>query len=629
MNLLVQIRDARHLARFARALVTRGDMVHTAESVEQLGNVARNVDFDAVILEWTPEGVAWVGEQAADRPVAYLTQRSQIHEVVGAHPEAAVLPLPGTALAARCALSPDPARDPACRLGDYQLVDIQALGRRTHIFQARQVSIDRPVILRLLNQEHEDDQAALEDFLGDARAKAAVSHERIGTVYQALEQPPWIFYTAEMMDGPTLADLADQGRKLAPAAALDLIRSLASALLHLETRQLAANPFELRHIHFANDEASGLARFSNQAVTGTPEPHHHASHFLHTLSLIRDHLDNGQPEGESICQWTDLLLQQPADTLPLSQVISEARSRRNQAGEPETPSEAAQEPPRFSRTLAALVALVVGAVMVSVALKISQQTEDGDTLPDAPPLRDADGMVVFKGGAFDHPTQGKIEVATFSLAKYEVTIRQYAAFLEALRRGNPDRYDHPAQPKGKQGHEPRDWQAMLAAANTGEAYQGFLLRLDCPVFNIDWFDAFAYAKWAGRRLPTAEEWEFAAGVKDGRKFPWAGEWDPARANAAQRPNSLFGHEAWCPVNVPEGDVTPEGVHNLAGNVSEWTASQQIHPEFPDRTIPVVKGGSFASSSPITGDSRRLPVFTRDVREPWLGFRTAMNSRESP
>ncbi len=91
-------------------------------------------------------------------------------------------------------------------------------------------------------------------------------------------------------------------------------------------------------------------------------------------------------------------------------------------------------------------------------------------------------------GDSDEQPAHKVYVETFSMDKYEVTVGQYAAFLQA-----------------KGIDPPSDWKTMNQSVHQKR-----------PVANVDWADAFAYCKWAGKRLPTEAEWEKAARGTDDR-----------------------------------------------------------------------------------------------------------------
>jgi formylglycine-generating enzyme required for sulfatase activity len=141
--------------------------------------------------------------------------------------------------------------------------------------------------------------------------------------------------------------------------------------------------------------------------------------------------------------------------------------------------------------------------------------------------------------------------------------------------------------------------------------------LDVPVVLVDWFDAYAYARWAGKRLPTEDEWEIAARAGDGREYPWGNTFSMDKCNVGEQPLSVGLY--------PEG-VSPWGIHDMAGNVAEWTATAyEANPrdafEFYGKYgLPVVRGGSWDDTSKgcrsSARDTRRSPLY----RSTTLGFR---------
>lgn len=170
-----------------------------------------------------------------------------------------------------------------------------------------------------------------------------------------------------------------------------------------------------------------------------------------------------------------------------------------------------------------------------------------------------------------------------------------------------------------------------------------------PVTGVNWFEARGYAEWRGRRLPTSDEWEFAARGPSGRRYPWGNTDDPTKSMAVNS-NSLVNHAnpldkanplgAWGPsiedenrrmyltehirpANMAGADVTPSGMRHCMGNVMEWTESIPLISMKPAEIYRVVRGGAW-SMGPVTLDQSVSRLRARDDRRIGLGFRCALS-----
>jgi len=154
--------------------------------------------------------------------------------------------------------------------------------------------------------------------------------------------------------------------------------------------------------------------------------------------------------------------------------------------------------------------------------------------------RDGKEMILIPAGPFQFgPDRQPMDLPAFFIDRYPVTNDEYRRYVDAKLAPFPPHWRKGAPLPGAENH---------------------------PVVQVTWFDAAAYAEWAGKRLPSGPEWEKAARGTDGRVYPWGDSFDPGRLNSGDR-----GPMTTLPVGQfsPLGD-SPYGLADMAGNVYEWT-----------------------------------------------------------
>jgi formylglycine-generating enzyme required for sulfatase activity len=199
-------------------------------------------------------------------------------------------------------------------------------------------------------------------------------------------------------------------------------------------------------------------------------------------------------------------------------------------------------------------------------------------------------------------------VADFFVDRTEVTNGEYRQFVEWLASVGHNDADvrHPEQPADiDPSHTPRVWNLR------SEGFDAL------PVVGVTYWNAYAFAKWAGKRLPTAAEWEWLARNRDAATpFPWTGEPEQIPAVYAGNRSGTGTFFAPAPAATESGANTL-GVLNLAGNVREWTETRA------GLAAGIVKGGSAISPLPkLRADS--VDVLPLGYYDDVTGFRCAMD-----
>jgi len=150
-----------------------------------------------------------------------------------------------------------------------------------------------------------------------------------------------------------------------------------------------------------------------------------------------------------------------------------------------------------------------------------------------------------KSGDSDEKPQREVYLDGFWIDKYEVTVDLYARCVKAGKCTKP---------------------------KTGKYYNWDVSgRGNHPINGVDWYQANAYCKWTGKKLPTEAMWEKAARGTDGRKFPWGNQEASCKYAVMDDGGKGCGRDSTWPVGSKPGGVSPYGAHDMAGNVWEWTS----------------------------------------------------------
>jgi gamma-glutamyl hercynylcysteine S-oxide synthase len=204
-----------------------------------------------------------------------------------------------------------------------------------------------------------------------------------------------------------------------------------------------------------------------------------------------------------------------------------------------------------------------------------------------------------------HASPTVVKLKRYFMDRYPVTNKDFMAFMLAT------------------SYKPVDPSNFLKHWENGNIPQG---QEDYPVVYISLEDAKAYAKWAGKRLPSEVEWQYAAQGMDGRKYPWGNDFHGTKCNNA------FGQPT--PVDAFPKGKSPFGVEDMIGNVWQLTNDEYDNGSY---SFIIIKGGSFYKPTssmwylpggvqPIIHRQMLLRISQGLDRSETVGFRCVMDAK---
>jgi serine/threonine protein kinase len=528
-------------------------------------------------------------------------------------------------------------------------------GGMADVYRARDTEMARDVAIKILKLSSQHDPEVRASFLDEAQLASRCSHENIVSTYDRGEFEGSSYIVMELLRGENLDKVIQDGRQGDLKSILRISLQIARAMEFVHAQNIVHRDLKPQNLHIErhgrvrlvdfgiaksvewNKTQVGLVKgtafyMAPEQVMGIPATFQTDVWAFgvvfyellckgvrpfrgNTLTTLWASISNTQPDYQLL---TNCGATEPAQKI-VKRCLQKKLENRYAGFEPiiqelevilDSMTASAAPVSSHSRRLYLNEYLnkwsllgVLGATLLCVVLFVAHLSSDKRPTRLAKELILPGGdMVLVDGGVtLLGPSRQKSEIPAFYIDKTEVSNAEYARFA-----------------KEKSWRLPNDFR---------------LAKPESPVVNITFYDAQAYAKWAGKRLPTDIEWEKAARGAKGQLFPWGNDRKPQLANLADNP-TLTKHELM-PVNAFPAGASPYGALNMCGNVWEWVDADQkptadflrgmqqtVDPKLNEEdAFYVIRGGYF--NMPLTPnlitDSGCFPA---GHGSPVIGFRCA-------
>ncbi len=511
-------------------------------------------------------------------------------------------------------------------LGPFQVQDFAGTNYLARTYSAHQPAINRRVYLNILPANATPEEQSR--FVEISKAQGNNIHPSIYPIYEQAEVDGRHLQAIEPVDAPSLLQFRLRDATFDSRLIARLTTTGANVLNHLHSHKIPYQPLDATHITLSSE---GVIKFKNTALPADfpiPDEKESIAALAYVILPFVPKIDF-DAQVRQLLDWMAGGRATLAELVPLARSIDLALAPEKYVPQRAEQIKAAQEITKARKS--SLYALLGGgAAFALLGGFLLYQFLIGFLLDI--PGTDFRDMVEIPSGPVFKPDGSTVIVQRFYIDKHEVTIGQYARFLRAIEGQPVENLLPPDAPSGiKDNFVPLEWEDIMDAVTRKRLYQGEPINRNTAVFNIDYYDAYAYAKWIGKRLPTEIEWLRAASGDQNLTYPWGSQNELALTNTGVDKNAksgefraggVDGFRGAAPVNALRQDVSPFDVTAMGGNVSEWV---EYSPELGEinRETGYIRGGNHEIER-LVENQRRMGQ-PKSTRRPWLGIRCASDT----